>query len=160
MISSKSGSLSSRTTNLPSLFDATHSPPLAPCIAKRWLTSTPASRSASIRSLAVLGSFLAGLTSLPTTSAYTTPIPASLPITVATVVIVLSAIANSAPHSGQRTFVSFFLLISYLLLMGLFSRLNPLFENYEVLVLLALPEPFAHTLFVPLHSEHHLTEDV
>ena len=43
---------------------------------------------------------------------------------------------------------------------GIISRLNPLFENHEVLVLLALPEPFAHTLFVPLHSEQHLAEDV
>ena len=44
--------------------------------------------------------------------------------------------------------------------MGLFPRLNPLFENYEVFVLLALPEPFAHTLLIPLHSEQHLAEDV
>ena len=44
--------------------------------------------------------------------------------------------------------------------MGLFSRLNPLFENHEVLVLLALPEPFAHRLLIPLQAEEHLAEDV
>ena len=43
---------------------------------------------------------------------------------------------------------------------GIISRLNPLFENYEVLILLTLPEPFAHQSLIPLHSEQHLAEDV
>ncbi|MCB6639518.1 hypothetical protein LI173_02975 [Phocaeicola vulgatus] len=50
------GSLSSRMVSFPSLLEAIYSPPSAPCMANRQLTSTPAPRSASIRSRAPLGS--------------------------------------------------------------------------------------------------------